>query len=89
VTDLQGFVKLAVEKTKLFKFEASEKNPAPSLNAKLIIEGVQKEARMLGTEANKWLVYNAMNELLHTKLKKTFEQQKNADTNIFETLLAL
>ena len=89
VRDLQGFVKLAVDKTKMFKFEASDKNLAPSLNANLIIEGVQREARLLGEQPNKWLVYNAMNELLHTKLKKTFEQQKNQDVNIFETILAL
>ena len=87
ITDLKGFVKLTAEKTNLFKFEASEKNPEPSLNARLIIEGIEKESDILGIKPNLWLGYNAFNELLHDKLKKTFEQQKTIDSKIFDTVL--
>lgn len=84
ITDLKGFVKLVADTTKIFKFESSEKNPEPSLNARTIIETVQKEAKLLGVQPNLWLGYNAFNELLHTKLKKNFEQQANIDSKIFE-----
>lgn len=89
VTDLNGFVKLIATKSKLFKFESSEKNPLPSINARTVIETVQREANLLGTTPNSWLVYNAFNELLHTKLKKSFEQQANIDANLFEMIEAM
>jgi hypothetical protein len=89
ITDLKGFVKLTAEKTNLFKFEASEKNPEPSLNARKIMEGIEREADILGVKPNLWLGYNAFNELLHDKLKKTFEQQKNIDSKIFDTVLEM
>jgi hypothetical protein len=89
ITDLKGFVKLTAEKTNLFKFEASEKNPEPSLNARIIMEGIEREADILGVKPNLWLGYNAFNELLHDKLKKTFEQQKNIDSKIFDTVLEM
>lgn len=84
ISDLSGFVKLVADTTKIFKFESSEKNPLPSLNARTVIETVQKEASLLGVQPNLWLGYNAFNEILHTKLKKNFEQQANIDTKIFE-----
>lgn len=89
ITDLKGFVKFTTEKTNLFKFEASEKNPEPSLNARLILETIEKESDILGVKPNLWLGYNAFNELLHDKLKKTFEQQKALDSRIFESVLEL
>lgn len=89
ITDLKGFVKFTAEKTKLFKFEASEKNPEASLNARIIMEGIERESDILGVKPNLWLGYNAFNELLHTKLKKTFEQQKNIDSIIFDSVLEM
>ena len=89
ITDLKGFIKYTADKTNLFKFEASEKNPEPSLNARLIMESIEKESDILGVKPNLWLGYNAFNELLHDKLKKTFEQQKNIDSKIFDTVLQL
>jgi hypothetical protein len=44
---------------------------------------------LLGVTPNNWLVYNAFNELLHTKLKKSFEQQANIDAKLFEMIETL
>lgn len=89
ITDLEGFVKLTAEKLNLFKFASSDKNPMPSLNARTVIETIQKESQILGTEPNMWLGYNAFNELLHGKLKKTFEQQKNLDAKLMDIVSAM
>lgn len=89
ITNLQGFVKFTAEKLNLFQFESSEKNPSPSLNARTVIESVQREASLLGERSNLWLGYNAFNELLHGKLKKTFEAQKQLDGKLFSEVLAM
>lgn len=88
IKDLSDFVKVTAEKINLFQFEASEKNSAPSLNARLVMDIIENESKLLKTRPNMWLGYNAFNELLHGKLKKTFEAQKNLDAKIFETILA-
>lgn len=90
ITDLSGWVKMVADSTKLFKFESSEKNPSPSLNARTVIEGIRREASMLGEATpNLWLGYNAFNELLHGKLKKGFEAQKSLDKRIFDLVEAI
>lgn len=89
LTDLEGFVKVVATDLKLFQFECSEKNPAPSLNAREVISIVERESRMMQTTPNLWLGYNAFNEVLHGKLKKTFEQQKNLDSKLFEYVYAM
>jgi hypothetical protein len=38
----------------------------------------------LRTGANLWLGYNAFNEMLHGKLKKSFEQQRNLDGKLLQ-----
>jgi hypothetical protein len=81
-------VKVTAEQFKLFQFECSEKNPEPSLNARLVLETIKKESSMLASQPTIWLGYNALNALLHGKLKKTFEAQKNLDAKIFEHLLS-
>jgi hypothetical protein len=87
IKDLKEFVKWTCEKTDLFQYQASEKNPDPSLNARMVIDIVNRESKILGTAPNMWLGYNAFNEVLHGKLKKTFEAQKKLDSKIFETLV--
>jgi hypothetical protein len=76
------------KKLSLIKYEASDKNPAPSLNARFILDVVNRETKMLNTKPNKWIVYNAFNELLHGKLQKTFDQQKQIDERLFDVILA-
>lgn len=89
IRNIHEFVKLTADKLKLFQYESSEKNPEPSLNARLVIEGIQRESNLLNVRPNLWLGYNAFNEVLHTKLKKTFEAQKVLDTKLFETVLQM
>jgi hypothetical protein len=87
ITNLDEFVKVTAEHFKLFQFESSEKNPSPSLNARLVLDTIRKEAAMLHESPNLWHGYNAFNSVLHTKLKKTFQQQRNLDEKIFEFML--
>lgn len=87
IKDLNLWVKGVADKTKLFGYEISEKNPLPSLNARLVLETIKKESELLGVEPNYWLGYNAFNEVLHDKLKKGFDKQKALDVNLFDTVL--
>lgn len=87
IDNLDDFVKVTAEHFKLFQFECSEKNPSPSLNARLVLETIRREAAILHTAPNLWHGYNAFNSMLHTKLKKTFGVQKNLDEKIFEYLI--
>lgn len=89
ITDVEAFVKAVATDLNLFKFEKSDKNAEPSLNAQLVIDTITKEARILGAEPNLWLGYNAFNELLHDKLKKNFDQQHTLDAKIFEHILEM
>lgn len=84
IANIEDFVKYVAGELKLFKYEKSEQNPDPSLNAQLVIDTISGESRQLRTPASLWLGYNAFNEMLHGKLKKTFEQQRNIDTKLFE-----
>lgn len=89
IHDLKGFVKMTADHLKLFKFEASDKNPEPSLNARMVMDIVNRESSLLNERPNLWMGYNAFNELLHTKLKKTFEAQKQIDAKIFDFVLTV
>ena len=87
ITDLKQFVKCTAESFNLFQYAISEKNPAPSLNARIVEETIVREAKNLGTSPNFWHGYNAFNEILHNKLKKPFENQRNLDSQIFTALV--
>lgn len=89
ISDVQKFVKEVCEKTKVFKFEKSEKNPEPCLNANMVIDTIFSEARLLGTEPNYWLGYNAVNELLHGKFQKSFDAQKSLDEAVFNAVMEM
>lgn len=89
IADPSEIVQNIAQNTKLFKFESSDKNPAPSLNARLVLETIENETLILKEDANMWMVYNAFNELLHGKMKKTFDQQKKLDKELFHTALEL
>jgi hypothetical protein len=88
IANIEEFVKITANNLNLFQFESSEKNPDPSLNARLVMDTIGKESRLLNTAPNLWLGYNAFNELLHNKLKKTFEAQKNIDAKLLESVMA-
>jgi len=89
IRDVAGFVKMTANSLKMFKFEASDKNPNPSLNSQTVIDTIYRESRLLGEAPTLWLGYNAFNELLHGKLKKTFEAQKQLDGKLFEAVLQM
>jgi hypothetical protein len=88
ITNLEDFVKVTAEHFKLFKFESSDSNPAPSLNARTVIETVKRECLLLKTSPTLWHGFNAFNSLIHSKLKKTFGVQQSLDERIFEHMLA-
>jgi hypothetical protein len=88
VTNVEKYVQDINKKLGLFKYEASDKNPAPSLNARFVLDVVSRETKVLDAKPNKWMVYNAFNELLHSKLQKTFDQQKQVDEKLFDLILA-
>lgn len=71
---------------KVFKFEKSDENPEPSLNATIIHDIVVRDANATGVEPNAWLVYSAFNELIHGKLNKRFTDQKELDTRVFNNV---
>ena len=87
IDDLEGFVKMTSEELKLFKYATSETNPAPSQNARIVMESIRKESNLLGSQPNLWLGYNAFNELIHNKLKKPFDAQKQADSKVFDFVM--
>jgi hypothetical protein len=82
-------LKQLVDGAKLWKWESSEKNPNPSLNSRLAIDIVNRESRQLGIEPNLWLVYNALNEVVHGKLKMPIAKQEATDKKIFEMALEM
>ncbi len=87
IEDVRHFVKLHADKSKLFKFEKSDKNPEPSATAQWVIDTINREARNFNERVNAWHGYNAFNELLHNKLKKSFEQQHAIDARLFTQIL--
>jgi hypothetical protein len=90
ITDLNEFVKYTCTKLDLFKYEKSEKNPEPSANAQFVMDLINTEAnRVNATEINGWLGYNAFNQVIHNKMKRSFTEQKNMDAELFETVLEM
>ena len=89
ITNIEEYVKLTCEDLKLFMYESSKENPAPSLNARTVLDIVNRESRQLQTGANAWLLYNSFNEVIHDKLKKSFHNQKDADERLFNYVLEL
>jgi Domain of unknown function (DUF932) len=89
VKNLEEYVRLTCEDLKIFMFEASKENSAPSLNARTVIDIVNRESSLLGIKPNAWLVYNGFNEILHGKLKKSFQNQRELDSRLFNHALAL
>ena len=87
--EIQAFVKKVCEETKIFKFEASDKNPLPSSTSKFVIDNIIKESLLLESKPNLWVGYNAFNEILHNGFVKSFDIQKSFDAKIFETVLEM
>lgn len=88
ISNLEEFVKVTAEHFKLFKFESSDSNPAPSLNARMVIETIRTESRLLNSTPTMWLGFNAFNSIIHGKLKKNFGLQQSLDERMFEYMLS-
>lgn len=89
--NINDFVKAVCDNTKIFKFEKSDKNPDPSLNAQFVLDKIAMEARELKMVSNRWLVYNAFNEWLNSdeRNKKSDRLRTDLDSKIFEAVEAV
>lgn len=88
ISDMQKFVRDICKETKIFQFDASETNTDPSKNARMVLEIMQSESAILKVKPNKWIGFNAFNQVLHSKLKKTFSVQQDVDASLFDTVLS-
>ncbi|WP_418603578.1 DUF932 domain-containing protein [Hwangdonia sp.] len=86
IIDTKEFVKAILDKTKLFRYECSDKNEEPSKKSREVLETLNYEALLLNDEPNLWLGYNAFNAMLHNTLKKTFSQQEKWDKKLFNEI---
>lgn len=84
VDNIEDYVKLTCQELKLFTFQSSKENPEPSLNARKVIDIINRESKLLGTEPSMWHLYNAFNEVLHGKLKRSFRNQRVTDSKLFD-----
>ena len=84
--DTKAFVKEILEKTKLFRYECSDKNNDPSKKSREILEILDNEALLLDEKPNLWIGYNAFNQMLHNTLKKSFSQQERLDKKLFDVV---
>ena len=89
IIDTKEFVRAILDKTKLFRFECSDKNSEPSKKSREVLEILNYEALLLNEEPNLWLGYNAFNAVLHHTLKKTFGQQERLDKKLFDEVYAM
>lgn len=86
IYDVQDFVRITAEELNLFMFQSSKDNVDPSLNARIVIDNINSQAKLFEGQPNMWHGYNAFNEILHGKLKRTFDNQRQTDTKIFNTV---
>lgn len=84
--DTSKFVQEVLERTKLFKYEMSDKNDSPSKKSREVIEILSNEALFLNESPNLWLGYNAFNSVLHNSMKKSFSQQEKIDKKLFNDI---
>lgn len=87
--DTEAFVKDILEKTKLFRYECSDKNDDPSKKSREVIELINDEPFPAYSKPNLWVGYNAFNWMLHNTLKKTFSQQEKLDKVLFDEIYAM
>jgi len=75
-----------LHRTKLFRYECSDKNNDPSKKSREVLEILDNEALLLNEQPNLWIGYNAFNQMLHNKLKKSFSQQERLDKKLFNAV---
>jgi len=87
--DTKAFVKEILEKTKLFRYECSDKNDSPSKKSKELLDLIADEGHNHYATPTLWDGYNAFNGMLHNTLKKTFSQQEKLDKMVFDEVYAM
>lgn len=86
IIDTKEFVKAILDRTKLFRYECSDKNNDPSKKSREVLEILNNEAMLLNEAPNLWIGYNAFNQMLHNTLKKSFSQQELLDKKLFNAV---
>ncbi|MDR5591638.1 DUF932 domain-containing protein [Christiangramia sediminicola] len=89
IIDTKEFVKAILDRTKLFRYECSDKNNDPSKKSREVLEILDNEALLLNEEPNLWIGYNAFNQMLHNTLKKSFSQQERLDKKLFNDVFEM
>lgn len=87
--DTKAFVRDILEKTKLFRYECSDKNESPSKKSRELLNMITKEGQNFDTTPTLWDGYNAFNAMLHNNLKKTFSKQEKLDKLLFDEIYAM
>ena len=87
--DTKAFVKEILEKTKLFRYECSDKNDQPSKKSRELLDLIDEEGRGFHSTPTLWDGFNAFNWMLHNTLKKTFSQQERLDKILFDEIYAM
>lgn len=87
--DTRAFVKEILKKTKLFRYESSDKNDNPSKKARELLDLIAIEGNDWYETPTLWDGYNAFNWMLHNTLKKTFSQQEKFDKIVFDEVYAM
>ena len=87
--DTKAFVKEILEKTKLFRYECSDKNDNPSKKSRELLDMIAEEGHDYYKTPTLWDGYNAFNWMLHNTLKKTFSQQEKFDKILFDEIYAM
>jgi hypothetical protein len=87
--DTKAFVKEILEKTKLFRYECSDKNDNPSKKSRELLDMIAEEGHDYYATPTLWDGYNAFNWMLHNTLKKTFSQQEKLDKILFDEIYAM
>jgi len=86
IIDTKEFVKAILDRTKLFRYECSDKNNDPSKKSREVLEILDNEVLLLDEQPNLWIGYNAFNQMLHNTLKKSFSQQERLDKKLFDAV---
>jgi len=89
IIDTKAFVKEILEKTKLFRYECSDKNDSPSKKSRELLNLITEEGHDYYATPTLWDGYNAFNWMLHNTLKKTFSQQEKLDKIIFDEVYSM
>jgi len=85
VTNIDKLVKDICENTKVFTFATA--NGDLTNASKEVMRRAIDEADLLNTDMSEWLVYNAVNEVIHETKHRNFEVANDKDFRVFDYLV--